>query len=571
MGTTIRLLIILFLFGLGIKGYTQSNTQIPINVILYARPDGVTDNTAGVQKALTQAATLGRDLYFPKGQWVLNSYSSGNSVLLLPSLGTTQIPIRIYGDNGATINSSLKTGHLITTNGGYYVNITIENIKFVSTHDTSNSTTAINCLNIVNTNSARPTRNISIKNCTFVGWNGAMTLKGVSNVSVLNNYFSSPKGHDNATTTTAPASYIFMVDDSLGDMNRNIKIIGNTFIAYDTTVAITSFVTKAPMDNAVYGHCSNCEISHNTMIGFGTEAIGLQPLIAVVDSGSVLIAENTINCQVPPGSLIIGTSNKLTGNDGIRVEAQNTKINDNILTGVTTGILQYATSSWNYSFKGWQINNNKIYFTKDTNMTISAGIQMQGFSSSVKSKYASISGNFLIIDSSTLKQSTNMLVMNFMDTSELSNNSIICSRLTKNGFGVRAYSFLADTGIVISGGVSLYADTLLVNSSSVVNGIYLSETGEQHTGAISQSVVKVSATTYTILPTDYTVIGTGTTSTWTFPTAVVNRMLNLVNQGSGTITLGTAVTTANGLTSTTLLAGITYQVQYDGTVWRKIN
>jgi len=90
-------------------------------------------------------------------------------------------------------------------------------------------------------------------------------------------------------------------------------------------------------------------------------------------------------------------------------------------------------------------------------------------------------------------------------------------------------------------------------------------------GALVGKIITTGAGTYTILATDYAVIATGTTSTWTFPTAVTGRILLLVNHGSGAVTLGTAVTTANATTTTNLPAGSTYQIMYDGTVWRKIN
>lgn len=87
----------------------------------------------------------------------------------------------------------------------------------------------------------------------------------------------------------------------------------------------------------------------------------------------------------------------------------------------------------------------------------------------------------------------------------------------------------------------------------------------------ASNITNQSAGTYTISASDITVIFTGSTSTWTFPSTYTGKKLNLVNQGTGSITLGTAVTTANGVTSTTLTAGSNYQIQYDGTVWRKIN
>jgi len=110
----------------------------------------------------------------------------------------------------------------------------------------------------------------------------------------------------------------------------------------------------------------------------------------------------------------------------------------------------------------------------------------------------------------------------------------------------------------------------LFNTTTDAGGITNGAT-VQVNGSLSTKIVTVSATTYTVLQTDHTVIFTGTTNTLTFPTPETGRELYLVNHGSGSVTLGTAVTTGNGVTSTTITAGSSYQIQYDGTVWRKVN
>ena len=90
--------------------------------------------------------------------------------------------------------------------------------------------------------------------------------------------------------------------------------------------------------------------------------------------------------------------------------------------------------------------------------------------------------------------------------------------------------------------------------------------------AIKYNQTITSAGSYTITADDYDVIFTGSTATWTFPTAAKGRHINLINHGTGAITLGTAVTTANGVTSSSLAAGSSYQLDYDNTnsVWRTI-
>lgn len=94
----------------------------------------------------------------------------------------------------------------------------------------------------------------------------------------------------------------------------------------------------------------------------------------------------------------------------------------------------------------------------------------------------------------------------------------------------------------------------------------------------SQSVSFRSGTgAYTVLTTDFVVINTGgTTPTWTLPLAssCSGRVYRLINQGTTSVTLSQAVTTASGTTSTTLssTAGSNnYEIISDGSVWRSMN
>lgn len=80
-----------------------------------------------------------------------------------------------------------------------------------------------------------------------------------------------------------------------------------------------------------------------------------------------------------------------------------------------------------------------------------------------------------------------------------------------------------------------------------------------------------SITAYTVTATDYTIFFTGGISTFTLPTPTSGRLLYIANQGTGTITLTPAVTTGSGVTSTSIAAGTNYEIEGDGTVWRKIN
>ena len=113
---------------------------------------------------------------------------------------------------------------------------------------------------------------------------------------------------------------------------------------------------------------------------------------------------------------------------------------------------------------------------------------------------------------------------------------------------------------------STVKQSLLYNTSThqIVRSNYALPTGYS-------VITKQSGSSYAISSSDVTVIFTGSTSSWTFPTATLGKIIRLVNHGTGNVTLGTSVTLANGSTTTSLPAGSSYQVQYDGSLWQKIN
>lgn len=114
---------------------------------------------------------------------------------------------------------------------------------------------------------------------------------------------------------------------------------------------------------------------------------------------------------------------------------------------------------------------------------------------------------------------------------------------------------------------------LLNNSASLSNALTVDGNGNLTTyGGQIIHIVTTAAGTYVILANDYEVVATGTTSTWTLPAHVAGRSLKLVNQGSGAITIsGGPITTANGVTTTTIAAGSNFIVDDDGTTYRKTN
>lgn len=218
-----------------------------------------------------------------------------------------------------------------------------------------------------------------------------------------------------------------------------------------------------------------------------------------------------------------------------------------------------------------------------TNATRQSQLVITGVTNAVLGTYFSFDGSlstsYVPIASLQTLSSTNTVVP-----------QMFLQRLTSgtpgNGIGNALYYQIQNTTNTLSSGSlevnltnatggstsSQYNLKLLNNSSSLTTALTVDGNGNiTTTGGYIDHIVTVSAGTYVITATDLTVVFTGTTSTFTFPTAVLGRRLNLVNNGSGTVTYGTAVTIGNGSTTTTSTAGNKDQVQYDGTVWRKIN
>lgn len=76
-----------------------------------------------------------------------------------------------------------------------------------------------------------------------------------------------------------------------------------------------------------------------------------------------------------------------------------------------------------------------------------------------------------------------------------------------------------------------------------------------------------------LLPTDVVIIWIGVNGTITLPTVATGRAVYITNHGTGTITLSKPVTTASGVTSTTITTAVAnryYHIVFDGTVWRRI-
>lgn len=139
-----------------------------------------------------------------------------------------------------------------------------------------------------------------------------------------------------------------------------------------------------------------------------------------------------------------------------------------------------------------------------------------------------------------------------------------------------AYLYSTGNDFVIGNGTASKDLILFTGGTAATNErMRLTANGATVTGSLTVSY-RSGTGAYTILATDHAVINTGAAATWTLPAAntAAGRMYRLINQGTGSITLSIAVTTASGTTTTTLVntAGSNcFEILSDGTNWRKIN
>lgn len=417
--------------------------------------DGTTDNSTVLNTALVYCKNTKRDLYIPTGTYLCDVQTSGVSINMPAGAG-----MKIYGDKGTILTTTKKTGQLIALTSGAYAGITFDNIQFVSTHDTTNVGSSAIFIQGINPSLAK---NITVTNCGFTGFAQALLLKGCQGVNISSNYFGAPTGHDCATTTTNPAVFIRLVDDSTGDLNRDFAVFNNVADGYSGT-NVTTTKTGGPMDGFIYGHASGFSIHDNYLHRFAQESILAQPQLNVIDSGVTDIYNNRLNQYIPKGSKDV-SGNPLRVNFAIRAEAQHLSIHDNTIVGATIGIWTDATN-YNYVFRDVSIQNNHITFVRDTAARVQYGIYARGNATGVRMKNVIVKGNTLNLDSSFLYNTYRNVTLIYCDSAQVSNNTLSAVRVTESGGGTQAIALSTSDGIVLNSNLSVSADTAISSASS---------------------------------------------------------------------------------------------------------
>ncbi|MGN6646936.1 MAG: hypothetical protein ACTHJT_10450 [Cytophaga sp.] len=390
-----------------------------------AKGDGIQEDAPYLNLAIARALLIGEDLFIPAGTYKCEQFGSPyNKILLMDQPGVKTI--RIYGEAGTKITTSQPKGCLLYIFNNN-LNVSIENIFFENTHAITLEQT--NALQLLGTNE-NLIINFTVRNCRFEGFSTAISAQGVKGLFIYNNVFASPRGHDDAQDSSAPAVYIWLADNANGQC-YHVKIVNNVADGYTgSNVALTH--TKRAMDGFVIAIAYGLEIISNETRNFSEEHLIVQPPKTFPDSKDTTFIEgNKFFQAIPLGSMKNGTV--LNANYGIRAECNYLKINNNIFNDFSLGILMLP-----FEIKGWNqhsvmISANKFYSAKTAFYHVREAIKIQGNGTNPAADIT-ISGNSIQINSIVVKSNRSAISLYDCKNVLLENNRITLQGLTLNGF-----------------------------------------------------------------------------------------------------------------------------------------
>ena len=431
----------------------------PVNVQWFgAVDDNSTDCQAAINAAIAVAvgstsSPSNKDLYFPvvnSGIYKITTFpGTTNNVIFDMPTGQTATPIlmRIFGDKGATITTSLdsntasQVGSRLFRFNSAYTDLIIENIFFQNTHALASSANYTGAIGLGGT-SGNLIKHPIIRNCRFEGFSTTITLNGVSDAEIYANVFRAPLGHDNATNSTQPASFITSYCNSNG-LTVNPDIHDNFADGYSGT-DITTTTTRAMMDNFIYGTHIGGKVHDNHTTHFGTEHISINQYTSYVTSTDpTSITGNWINESISPGAWSIGTSTLQTVVTGIRTQAQNPLVTGNILYNVSKGISIYQQGVYNYPFAGGGIFANDLFMANSGQAVPNVGILISGYGSGTTNHVPEIAYNRINFINDSLKANAHAIEIDYTDSAFVHHNTVTVYGLVPQSYSL---GYLFQTG-----------------------------------------------------------------------------------------------------------------------------
>ena len=322
-----------------------------------ATGDGVTDDTAAIQSAVTAAG--GKALYFPGGTYIVSSVITlvSNSSLY-GDQGVTTLKLKGIAYPAANVSIFVLTGitnvHIygLTFNGNKG-NIGSQrnpiNTVFQTTKVTFDSCEWINCEGIC-LNVSTVVDNFAVLNCRFISCGGAtdnsdgyrnqaiaFSANGAArskDIEITGNYFFaqgldciSMTNLDNVVVSNNSAydSYTFLFNTPTVYNTINLAVTGNTI--YNTNQgALNNAVNPVAIDLPAV---INATISGNAIFDTDQAAIGIFD-----GSDNVLVSNNTIvNAVTKPASWVGAIS---VGANGVASGINWVTVSNNVITSTTS-------------------------------------------------------------------------------------------------------------------------------------------------------------------------------------------------------------------------------------------
>lgn len=394
-----NLLLIILLF-------TASLSFAQLSAASYgATPNDTTDDTSEINDAIAAAIASGNDLFIPAGSYKVNlfspygaSFSSNKSLRIDRS---TENRIRIFGEKGTKITTNIASGVLFYV---YYKNIdcTIENIFFENTHAvTTNQTTGIQIFGT----SSNQVKNFTVKNCRFEGFSTAILAQGVVGLTIENNIFEAPLGHDNAQNNDQPAVFVWLQDNANGQC-YDVIVKGN-FANGFTGTDITTTTTKRPMDGFLFGYVYGLVYANNVTKNLAHEHVLISTNVTYPDLNvPVLIEGNFFNQVIPAGSMWLGAP--LKSSYGVRIDCDNVSITNNNFYNFTVGIMIRPYDFPSLVGRNYIVTDNKFFAPKDTSYDVKQAINIQGAIAN-RARNILVTNNFIDVEFIKLKNTRSLI------------------------------------------------------------------------------------------------------------------------------------------------------------------